>query len=211
MLLKIYLGISIVSLLPKAVIMTLNDINLKKDGLVLRDTKENNSEIAIHGVAVVLASTIPVINILSAYKAWNDLFHYKYQYLRYKNDLILFNKVTYKDREFTSKDAYAEFKKVQDSLFEDLDINKFSNKEEINTLIKINNLIYYLQERDVDLHDDLTALEDDEVLAYLQELVAKVKDAEDKVIESLPNDNKEEQSLKDEEINNEPQLTRRLK
>lgn len=190
MLLKIYLGISVISLLPKAIIMTLNDINLKKDGLILKNNKDNNNNIATDGIAVVLSSLIPVINILSAFKSWVDLFRYKYQYLKYKNELLLYDRVRYEDRELTEKDVYNEFQKTQEALLSDLDISRLSNQEEVKTLVQINNLIFFLQENDVEIPEDLTALPDDEILAVLQEMASRVKE-KDEMIEEEDIDIKE--------------------
>lgn len=205
MLLKIYLGISVISLLPKAIIMTLNDINLKKDGLVLKNNKDNNNNIVTDGIAVVLSSLIPVINILSAFKSWVDLFRYKYQYLKYKNELLLYDRVRYEDRELTEKDVYNEFQKTQEALLSDLDISRLSNQEEVKTLVQINNLIFFLQENDVEIPEDLTALPDDEILEVLQEMASRVKE-KDEMIEEEDIDIKES-TEEVEESKNEIKLT----
>lgn len=205
MLLKIYLGISVISLLPKAIIMTLNDINLKKDGLVLKNNKDNNNNIVTDGIAVVLSSLIPVINILSAFKSWVDLFRYKYQYLKYKNELLLYDRVRYEDRELTEKDVYNEFQKTQEALLSDLDISRLSNQEEVKTLVQINNLIFFLQENDVEIPEDLTALPDDEILEVLQEMASRVKE-KDEMIEEEDIDIKES-TEEVEESENEIKLT----
>lgn len=205
MLLKIYLGISVISLLPKAIIMTLNDINLKKDGLVLKNNKDNNNNIVTDGIAVVLSSLIPVINILSAFKSWVDLFRYKYQYLKYKNELLLYDRVRYEDRELTEKDVYNEFQKTQEALLSDLDISRLSNQEEVKTLVQINNLIFFLQENDVEIPEDLTALPDDEILEVLQEMASRVK-GKDEMIEEEDIDIKES-TEEVEESENEIKLT----
>ncbi len=205
MLLKIYLGISVISLLPKAIIMTLNDINLKKDGLVLKNNKDNNNNIVTDGIAVVLSSLIPVINILSAFKSWVDLFRYKYQYLKYKNELLLYDRVRYEDRELTEKDVYNEFQKTQEALLSDLDISRLSNQEEVKTLVQINNLIFFLQENDVEIPEDLTALPDDEILEVLQEMASRVK-GKDEMIEEEDIDIKES-TEEVEESKNEIKLT----
>ena len=205
MLLKIYLGISVISLLPKAIIMTLNDINLKKDGLILKNNKDNNNNIVTDGIAVVLSSLIPVINILSAFKSWVDLFRYKYQYLKYKNELLLYDRVRYEDRELTEKDVYNEFQKTQEALLSDLDISRLSNQEEVKTLVQINNLIFFLQENDVEIPEDLTALPDDEILEVLQEMASRVKE-KDEMIEEEDIDIKES-TEEVEESENEIKLT----
>ena len=205
MLLKIYLGISVISLLPKAIIMTLNDINLKKDGLILKNNKDNNNNIVTDGIAVVLSSLIPVINILSAFKSWVDLFRYKYQYLKYKNELLLYDRVRYEDRELTEKDVYNEFQKTQEALLSDLDISRLSNQEEVKTLVQINNLIFFLQENDVEIPEDLTALPDDEILEVLQEMASRVK-GKDEMIEEEDIDIKES-TEEVEESENEIKLT----
>ena len=169
MLLNIYLSSVLFSLLPKAIIRTINDIKLKRDGLYLKKYKGAFKDELISFSSEFIPSIIPGLNIISGFKSIRELIFIKYTYMLYKTRLILSDQVCYKNRDLTEDDVYEEFKNIQDNVLEGLDVDPEIDDILIKTE-EINNLIFYLHKNHVSIDKDLSEMSDDQVLYYLRSL-----------------------------------------
>ncbi len=170
MLLKIYLLTVIISLLPKGINLTLNDIRLRKDGLYLKKDKGSFKDDLTDIFAMIISSILPILNLISGYRAYKNIFLNKYNYLLYKTDLLLHDKVRYKDRELTEQDVYNEFRNIQYAAVEDLDESHIDAFTEMEYAEKISEIVYYLKKHNIKITDDFEGMSTFEIYSYLNEI-----------------------------------------